>query len=38
MPSQVAADERIMEALRNGSNFTNARKVLRAKVKSAEDL
>ncbi|KAI4279074.1 MAG: hypothetical protein L6R38_005107 [Xanthoria sp. 2 TBL-2021] len=38
MPSQVAADEIIMEALRNGSNFTNASKELRAKVKSAEDL
>ncbi|KAI4105748.1 MAG: hypothetical protein LQ339_003310 [Xanthoria mediterranea] len=38
MPSQVAADERIMGALKNGGSFTNASKEHRAGMKSAEDL
>ncbi|KAL8845221.1 MAG: hypothetical protein Q9176_000389 [Flavoplaca citrina] len=38
MPSQVAADERITEALKNGVSFTDASRQHRAGVKSAKDL
>ena len=38
MPSQVAADEKIMEALKNGVSFTDASRQHRACVKSAKDL